>query len=945
MASNEATRQTGAAEERHETGSAATASAPQLLVFSSQSESALDAATDALREFLANGSVELADVAHTLQRECRDLPHRRMLVCADRADAVAALTERSPNRVLSSRVDDARRSTVFLLPGVGDQYVGMGYGLYTTWSAFRDEVDFCARLLAPHLGADIREVLYPANQSWKKVALSKGIDLKRMLGRGADDPPDADTIRLNTTLFAQPALFTMEYATARLWQSLGISADALVGHSMGEYVAACLAGVFSLEDALGLIALRAKLVNELPQATMLAVMLSEEELRPLLPPGISVSLINGPNHCVVAGIPDEVSAFEATLAARDVIARRVQNGHAFHTRMMEPILPAFESELRHVRLNEPQIPYISNVTGDWVTASQAKDPGYWLKHATQTARFSDALGRLWRLQNPILIECGPGKTLNVLAAQHPDRKATLKSAIWSMRQRYENEHDEQALIAAMGKVWLAGRAIEWAHIPGGETRSEVGLPVCFHGNAEAHRGDGALSVTQPTFEAVAANEPCAAGEAVDQPAVRAAEEADRAGLRAEEALQDDRPANQRERELVAIWKEALGRPRVGVNDSFGALGGDSLSSVAAILAMKRLGVSDEIARGLYRGLTIRQMVRLETAGAAGSAAPAGGIELSSVEMPIFLRAIAIAIVVASHLGVTSLGGNTTLMLVSGLNFAKFQLQTVEKEASVKPIFRLILRLAIPCFLWTVCCQLWGHTLSIRSWLFLDNLSDPEPYKLGESPYFIDLLIQCWLLMAIVLSIRRLRQLAVKRTFQFGLVFLGIAWVTAVVSRLFIDRSATWWAVPNMYLWLMALGWCAAYSRGRRDRILLSVFLASVTVINLYCGVTHVFGWDRLLAGLAIIWFDEIPAELPRPLVQAMIGAAGASLFIYLTHHQFDHAVRLIWPGRPAVLGIVLAMLGGYYVWKMWNLATRMAIQWSRKLGIGGADLRVSAIDG
>ena len=187
-----------------------------------------------------------------------------------------------------------------------------------------------------------------------------------MLSRQTDEPDDHDARTLNTTLFAQPALFTIEYAMTRLWQSMGITPDAIVGHSMGEYVAACVAGVLSLDDALRLIATRAKLVNELPQGAMLAVTLPENELLPFLPEDLSISLINGPRLCVVAGPVAAVAELERMLTARSVICRHVQNTHAFHSRMLDPIVKAFQEEVSKVRLNEPTIPYISNVTGTWI---------------------------------------------------------------------------------------------------------------------------------------------------------------------------------------------------------------------------------------------------------------------------------------------------------------------------------------------------------------------------------------------------------------------------------------------------------------------------------------------------------------------------------------------------------------------------------------------------
>jgi acyl transferase domain-containing protein len=420
----------------------------------------------------------MGDVAYTLQIGRKVFAHRRSLVCVDREDAITALGQEGSKRVLSNRADESRRPVIFLLPGIGDHYVGMAHDLYETWAVFKQEVDRCSHILEPHLGIDIRTMIYPDSQSWKKGGKSKGIDLKKMLGGQTGAPEDQDARTLNRTLFAQPALFTIEYAMTHLWQSLGITPDAIVGHSMGEYVAACLAGVLSLEDALRLIAKRAKLVNELPQGAMLAVTLPENELLSLLPEDLSISLINGPSLCVVAGPPAAVAEFEKILTARSVICRHVQNAHAFHSKMLDPIVKAFEAEVTTVQLNKPRIPYVSNVTGTWITEREATNPAYWSMHASHTARFRDALHELWQLDNPILLEVGPGRTLGMLAMQHPDRRhAGAPLAVSSIRHHYENQSDVEFLWHAIGKLWASGTAIKWDNAHIGGFRRRVSLPT------------------------------------------------------------------------------------------------------------------------------------------------------------------------------------------------------------------------------------------------------------------------------------------------------------------------------------------------------------------------------------------------------------------------------------------------------------------------------------
>jgi acyl transferase domain-containing protein/acyl carrier protein len=466
-------------EEAPELGVSTHGSPSHLLVLSAKTATALDQATYRLREFLnRHDSVNMSDVAYTLGIGRKAFSHRRCLVCVDREDAITALDQKDSKRVLSNQADESRRPVVFLLPGIGDHYVGMAYDLYETWAVFKHEVDRCALILEPHLGIDIRDIIYPKTHSWKNKGHSKGIDLKKMLGRHTDVPDDHDTRTLNTTLFSQPALFTIEYAMTRLWQSFGITPDALVGHSMGEYVAACVAGVLSLEDALRLIATRAKLVNSLPQGAMLAVMLPENELLSLLPEGLSISLINGPSLCVVAGPVGAVAEFEEMLTARGVICRRVQNAHAFHSKMLDPIVNEFHAEVTKVRLNEPIIPYMSNVTGTWITRDQATDPAYWVMHANHTARFSDALHHLWQLKNPILLEAGPGRTLGVLAMQHPDRRdAGHPVVVSSIRHQYEHQSDVEFLWRNVGTLWLSGAEVKWEQLHTGDRPRRVSLPT------------------------------------------------------------------------------------------------------------------------------------------------------------------------------------------------------------------------------------------------------------------------------------------------------------------------------------------------------------------------------------------------------------------------------------------------------------------------------------
>ena len=482
-------------EEAPAPGPADAAPGPYLLVLSAKTPSALGRITRQLGLALTPAS-PMGSVARTLQTGRRCFAQRRFLLCHSAEEAKAALlrdadggsgsfpgspgtlpgTEGTrPSIVSAAARSEGLPPLIWLLPGVGDQYLGMGRGLYEHFEVFREEVDACARILEPLIGADIRAVLYPSGRT--AVPVRKGIDLPGMLGRSAGEPRDPAAEKLDETLYCQPALFTVEYALARLWMEWGIRPDRLVGHSMGEYVAACLAGVFSLPDALHLIAARATLVNALPRASMLAILLPESELLPLLGEEISISLINGPQLCVAAGPAEAMASLQKRLKARDVIFRPVRNAHPFHSRLLDPIAGELGRAARQVRFSPPQIPFISNVTGDWIRSEQAVDPLYWVEHARHTARFSDALARVWSQPDLALLEVGPGRTLAVLATQHPARPPAAKPLVAaSLRAGYDSQPDADFILHNVGRLWLEGAAVAWANLNGKPAPRKTSLP-------------------------------------------------------------------------------------------------------------------------------------------------------------------------------------------------------------------------------------------------------------------------------------------------------------------------------------------------------------------------------------------------------------------------------------------------------------------------------------
>ncbi|HEX3531178.1 MAG TPA: acyltransferase domain-containing protein, partial [Thermoanaerobaculia bacterium] len=444
----------------------------QLLLLSAKTDSALRTMTRRLAGHLSEHPEEpLADVAFTSQVGRHAFQHRQAVLCRDAAEAIHCLETLDPNRVFASVEETRDRPVAFLLPGLGDHYTGMGRELYRTEPVFRDELDRCARLLAPHLGADLIELLYPG-EDVPEPPRDGGVDLRRMLGRGGTA---GDGGPLHRTLFAHPAVFALEYSLARLWMAWGVQPQALIGYSLGEYTAACLAGVLSLEDALALVTARARLIEELPEGGMLAVPLSEGELRSVLPEGLWLAAVNGAMDCVASGPLDGIRELERRLEAGGVVSRRLETSRAFHSGMMEPIVGALQEHLRQVRLLPPRIPFVSNVTGTWIQASEATDPGYWARHLCQTVLFEQGLGELLAHPDRLLLEVGPGQTLSGFARRHP-RKAAGHAVHSSVRHRDHLQPDQALLLTTLSRLWLAGVRVDWSAFQKDERRRRVVLP-------------------------------------------------------------------------------------------------------------------------------------------------------------------------------------------------------------------------------------------------------------------------------------------------------------------------------------------------------------------------------------------------------------------------------------------------------------------------------------
>ena len=422
----------------------------ELLTVSAKTAAAADRALANLVAHLgAHPELDLADVAWTSQAGRQAFAHRRALAVENSKDAIGALAAKGAKASASGNPGTTRPRVAFLFSGQGSQYVNMGRELYQHEPVFRESMDRCARQLKPHIGIDLVEAIYPAEQD-----------------------RDSATEKLNQTWLTQPALFTIEYALAQWWMSLGVEPAAMVGHSIGEYVAACLAGVFSLEDALALVAERGRLIYGLPAGSMLAVPLAADKVE--LDAQLSVAAINTPGMCVVSGPTEAIAEFEQKMAAQSIACRHLHTSHAFHSAMMEPMLGVFEERVRKVALRAPQRPYLSNVTGTWIKPEEATDPAYWARHIRQTVRFADCLAELARTPDQLLVEAGPGNVLTSLARSQGETPA---KAYQSLPHPRETISDMRCAMQTAGQLWVAGVEIEWKKLHAEGSVARVSLPT------------------------------------------------------------------------------------------------------------------------------------------------------------------------------------------------------------------------------------------------------------------------------------------------------------------------------------------------------------------------------------------------------------------------------------------------------------------------------------
>lgn len=542
----------------------------QLLLLSAKTPAALARNIDNLRAyFRENPELKLADVAYT--RTTRTpFAYRKAVVCSNVEEAIESLAANATEAPLA---ENAKPSVVFMFPGQGSQYVNMCRDLYQQESAFREMADQCFNIANRLSGKDIKAIVFAANA----------------------------TQEIDNTEFTQPVLFIIEYALAQLLMKWGIQPAAMIGHSIGEYVAACISGVFSLEDALSLVIKRGKLMQQLPPGLMLSISITKAQLETLLQAynDVSLAAANSTEQHVVSGSTEAIERFKADVESRGYVCRSIRTSHAFHSYMMDGILSEFEKELRRVSIKPIQIPFISNLTGKPATDAEISRPKYWSDHLRKTVMFAAGIETLLEKKNSVFVEIGPGKTLSSFVRAHQLRSREHK-VVGLVRHPREAGNDLHFLLSALGELWCNGLQPDWTAFYENQSRRKVSLPtysfdkIKYPVNVDAFKLIGGMMNGSP-MNVLQLN-----GNAEVETGNDVVSSADGAPGKTEKALR-------------LLWQDFFGKVSIDADDDFFDIGGDSLKALTMIGRIRRKFNVEISLTEFFRRPSIRKLSELISA--------------------------------------------------------------------------------------------------------------------------------------------------------------------------------------------------------------------------------------------------------------------------------------------------------------------------------------------
>jgi phthiocerol/phenolphthiocerol synthesis type-I polyketide synthase E len=522
------------------------------------------------------GDIRINDASFTLQQGRSHFDYRKVIICRNKDEVKEIIDQNDIKRMVSGQ-NDTTREVIFMFSGQGSQYCGMGQDLYKNEPVFQDAVNRCAAIIQEKANFDLLSTLYPSN-----------------------DTSEPEILDIYQTAFTQPALFTIEYAMAKLLEFYGIKADSFIGHSIGEYTAACLSGVFSLEDSLDLVISRGRLMQNQPTGSMLSIALGADELRPLLIEGTEISVINAPQLSVVSGTEKKIEEFESVIRGyekqknKKIRTTILKTSHAFHSYQMDGAVVPFIERFKSKILKGPSIPFISNVSGTWITDDEAKSPEYWGKQLRKPVRFSDGILKLMENPQKILIEVGPGSTLTILANYHVEEPVKTK-VISTMRRQDQIEDDVVRFYFALGQCFCNGTNLNWKAFYRGENPRRISMPL--------------YPFQRQRYWI----------ERTDNPS-----ESKTDGQREKKALTDERQSKNRDRkngqtfssleevtkELSIIWQRVLGIKHFSSDDNFYNLGGHSVLAAQLFAEIESHFSMNIPLSTLYSAPTVAQLSKI-----------------------------------------------------------------------------------------------------------------------------------------------------------------------------------------------------------------------------------------------------------------------------------------------------------------------------------------------
>ena len=565
----------------------------QLLLQTGKSEAVISRLGEDLAEFIretAPDTAQLADISFTLQTGRRHLEYRQVALCCDSQQALAVLEGEQPQSLLQGWVAD-KPPVTFMFSGQGSQYAGMAADLYRDEAVFRQAADTCLAILAEHLTLDMADLLF------------------------ADNTDNAATNQLLAqTEITQPALFTIEYAMAKQLMYWGIEPDVMIGHSLGEYVAATLAGVFSLADALMLVVNRGRLMASVPPGSMLSVPLPLAELNSRLASlvavspqfaDLSVAADNSSELTVVSGQTPLVTAFAEQLSTQQLNNEQIKTtllrtSHAYHSEMMTPIIDEFRAIVQSVSLNAPKRTFISNVSGQWAKAEEVTTAEYWCQHLRGTVNFKAGAQLLLADKQRLFIEVGPGRSLCSFIGRHAEVKPE-HVVCHAIRHPKETRDDAAHTAWLVARLYVAGANIHWSRYRQGEQRLRVGLPS-YPFEHQQFEADSEVAIVADD----------------DQKSMNSHYHA-----RPNLATAFVKPQSAHEQRLAQVWCDLFRLQRIGLHDDFFALGGNSLMATRMLSQLHQQGFNSVTLEQLFNHTTIAELAGVandqvsETTAAAG----------------------------------------------------------------------------------------------------------------------------------------------------------------------------------------------------------------------------------------------------------------------------------------------------------------------------------------